>query len=39
MLVTQMEGQREVLHELVPPVFVARESVAPPHDRRATIPA
>ena len=34
MLVTQMAGQREVLHELVPPVFVPRESVAPPRDRR-----
>ncbi|HYN56234.1 MAG TPA: LacI family DNA-binding transcriptional regulator [Motilibacterales bacterium] len=40
MLVTQMEGQREVLHELVPPVFIRRESVAPPRDRRDTgVPA
>ncbi len=40
MLVTQMEGQREVLHELVPPVFVPRDSVARPRDRRdAGIPA
>jgi len=40
MLVTQMEGKREVLHELVPPVFVPRGSVAPPRDRRGTgVPA
>jgi DNA-binding LacI/PurR family transcriptional regulator len=40
MLVTQMEGQREVFHELVPPVFVPRQSVSRPRDRRDSgIPA
>jgi DNA-binding LacI/PurR family transcriptional regulator len=40
MVVAQMEGEREILHELVPPVFVHRDSVAAPRSRRSSgVPA
>jgi DNA-binding LacI/PurR family transcriptional regulator len=40
MVVDQMDGDREILHELVPPVFVPRDSVAPPRSRRSSgVPA